>query len=44
MVARWSVNPLGMLWRQMNVALLTSGDIGDPPSAPRRPVVLLLEG
>jgi hypothetical protein len=39
MVARWSVNPLGMLWQEMNVAFN-----GDPPSAPRRPVVLLLEG
>ena len=25
MVARWSVNPVGMLWPEMNAAFVTSG-------------------
>ncbi len=43
MVARWSANPLGMLWPEMDVVLVTSGD-GGPPAAPRRPVVIIAAG
>ena len=35
MVARWSANPLGMLWPETDEAFVTSGD-GGPPAAARR--------
>jgi hypothetical protein len=36
MVARWSANPLGMLWPEMDAAFVTSGDNGggNPPAGP----------
>jgi hypothetical protein len=42
MVVRWSANPLGMLWCDMNAAFLISdGGNGGPPAAARRPVVII---
>jgi hypothetical protein len=44
MVARWSANPLGMLWREMDAVFLASGGNGGPPATAQRPVVLILAG
>jgi hypothetical protein len=44
MVARWSTNPLGMLWPEMDVAFVSSGGNGGPPATTRRPVVVVLAG
>jgi hypothetical protein len=44
MVARWSANPLGMLWPEIEAAVVTSGGCGGPPFAARRPVVTILAG
>jgi hypothetical protein len=45
MVARWSANPLDMIWPEMDAAFVTSGGgNGGPPAAVRRPVVIVLEG
>ena len=43
MVARWSANPLAMLWPEMDAALVVSGGGGNgsPPAAVRRPVVVI---
>jgi hypothetical protein len=42
MLARWSANPLGMLWPEMDVAFVTSGGgNGGPATAARRPVVII---
>jgi hypothetical protein len=43
MVARWSANPLGMLWPEMDAALVTTGG-GGPPATARRPVVTIAAG
>jgi len=40
MVARWSANPLGMLWPEMDAAFVASGG-GGSPTAARRPVVVI---
>ena len=42
MVARWSANPLAMLWPEMDAALVAAG--GGPPAAARRPVVIFAAG
>ena len=42
MVARWSANPLGMLWPKRDAAFMTTG--GGPPAAARRPVVVIAAG
>jgi hypothetical protein len=45
MVARWSANPLGMLWPEMNAAFVTSGGGNrTPPAAVQRPVVIIAAG
>jgi hypothetical protein len=45
MVVRWSANPLGMLWPEMDAAFATSGGgNGGPPTAARRPVVIIAAG
>jgi hypothetical protein len=46
MVARWSANPLGMLWPELDAALVTSGGNGggDPPAVARRPLVIVAAG
>jgi hypothetical protein len=44
MVARWSANPLGMLWPEMDAVFLASGGNGGPPATAQRPVVLILAG
>jgi len=43
MVARWSANPLGMLWPEMEVAFVASGANagGSPPATARRPVAVV---
>jgi hypothetical protein len=42
MVARWSANPLGMLWPEMDAAFVTSGGgNSEPPAAARRTVVVI---
>jgi hypothetical protein len=42
MVVRWSANPLGMLWPEMDAAFVTAGGgNGGPPAATRRPVMIL---
>ena len=43
MVARWSANPLGMLWPEIDAAVV-AGDDGGPPTAARRPVVMIAAG
>jgi hypothetical protein len=30
-IARWSANPLGMMWPEMDAAIVASGGGGDPP-------------
>jgi hypothetical protein len=40
MVARWSANPLRMLWPEMDAAIVTTGG-GESPAAPRLPVVVI---
>jgi hypothetical protein len=46
MVARWSANPLGMLWPAPDAAFVTSGGGGNggPPAVARRPVVIIAAG
>jgi hypothetical protein len=45
MVARWSANPLDMIWPEMDAAFVASvGGNGGPPAAVRRPVVVVLAG
>ena len=44
MVARWSADPLGMLWPEMDAAFVGSGGSGDPPAVPRRRVVIIPAG
>jgi hypothetical protein len=45
MVARWSANPLGMLWPEMDAAFVaTGGGSGGPPAAARRPVLAVAGG
>ena len=45
MVARWSGNPLGMLWSERDAAaVLGDGDGRGPPAAARRPVVIIAAG
>jgi hypothetical protein len=41
MVARWSANPLGMLWSEMDAAFVASGGGGDPPAAVRRSLIII---
>jgi hypothetical protein len=41
MVARWSANPLSMLWPKMEAAFVTGGGNGVPPATVRRPVVII---
>ena len=44
-VARWSANPLGMLWPEMDAAFVMSGGgDGRPPRALRRLVVVIAAG
>ena len=43
MVARWSANPLGMLWPERDAAFVTTGG-GWPPATVRRPVVIIAAG
>jgi len=43
MVARWSANPLGMLWPEMHAAFVSGGG-GDPPAVARRTVVIVAVG
>jgi hypothetical protein len=43
MVARWSANPLGMLWPEMDGGFVASGG-GSPPAEVRRPVVIVAAG
>ena len=40
MVARWSADPLGMLWPERDATFVTSGGVG-PPTTARRPVVII---
>ena len=40
MVARWSANPLGMLWPEMDVELVTSGGVDGPAVLRRRVIVI----
>ena len=45
MVVRWSADPLGMLWPEMDTAFVTSIDgNGGTPAAARRPVVIVAAG
>jgi hypothetical protein len=45
MAARWSANPLAMLWPEMNAAFVAAGGgNGGPPTATRRPVVIIAAG
>jgi hypothetical protein len=41
MVARWSANPFGMLWSEMDAAFVASGGGGDPPAAVRRSLIII---
>ena len=45
MVARWSANPLGMLWPEMDAALVSGEDGGGgPPAAVWRSVLTIAGG
>jgi hypothetical protein len=45
LVTCWSANPLGMLWPEMDAALVASyGRNSGPPAAARRPVVVAAAG
>jgi hypothetical protein len=45
MAARWSANPLGMLWPEMDATFVASGGgNGGPPAAAQRPVVVVVGG
>jgi hypothetical protein len=44
MVARWSANPLGMLWPKMAKFMTSGRGDGGPPSLARRPVVIIAAG
>ena len=43
LVARWSADPLGILWPERDAAFVTSGG-GVPPAPARRPVVIVAAG
>jgi hypothetical protein len=45
MVARWSANPFGMLWQEMDAGrdLASGGDCG-PPAVARHPIVIIAAG
>ncbi len=43
LVARWSADPLGMLWPERDAALVSAGG-GSPPAMERRPVVIIAAG
>ena len=43
MVARWSANPLAMLWPTMGAAFVSDGG-GSPPASGRRPVGVVVGG
>jgi len=43
MVARWSANPLGMLWSEVDAVLVAGGGSGGAPAA-RPPVVIAAAG
>ena len=43
MVARWSANPLGMLWPEGDAAFVTSWSGNPPPVALRRPVLVIAD-
>ena len=43
MVARWSANPLVMLWPELDAAFVASGG-GGPPVVARKPVVIVAAG
>jgi hypothetical protein len=43
MVARWSANPLAMLWPERDVAFLMSGG-RDRPATARPPVMIIAAG
>ena len=40
MFVRWSANPLGMLWPEIDAALIASNGGSVPPATPRRQVVI----
>jgi hypothetical protein len=44
MVARWSANPLGMLWPEMDASFVGPGGSGDASAVARRPVVIVVAG
>jgi len=44
MVVRWSVNPLAMLWPEMDAELAGISGGGVPPRVARRPVVIIAAG
>ena len=44
MVARWSANPFGMLWPEMDAAFVTSGGGNGTPAAVQRLVVIIAAG
>ena len=44
MVARWSANPPGMLWAEMNTAFVSTGGNGGGRAAVARPVVIVASG
>ena len=45
MVARWSANPLGMLWPEGDVGFISAGGSGGgPATAARRPMVIIAAG
>jgi hypothetical protein len=44
MVARWSANPFGMLWSEMDAAFVKRRGEGGGPVAVSRPVVIIAAG
>jgi hypothetical protein len=39
--AWWRANPLRMFWPEVDAMVVTSGDGGGPPAAPRPPVIVI---
>jgi hypothetical protein len=44
MVARWSANPLGMLWPETDATFVSVGGNGSSPTVARQPMAVIAAG